>query len=678
VIYTETTAAAHREAMDKMLSDAGFDDKDAREAILDKVISEEGTPQDQIQNLETNFTKRSKPTREKLNKEYGDKRRKDAAADLGPDGKPVVDPFAGLSELPSDDEILRALEAAGWSDPDARQYLLSRIKDSKKTPEEQLRSFKGYTKAGAGTDALNKEHGDKWRKAHPAGTGPTADPSKLTTLPDDQQILKDLEAAKWTDSDARKYLLDRIKNKGPDGKVNVPNKPAADQLADYKKFTAPNAGTPALNKQYGDRWRGAQPADPELTTEEKELDKQLAKRGYSPDARRRMLSELRDPKNKDKKEQMMKAWMDPKADVAAINKKKENEQAAIDVANGTKRGVADPNAKTPKGTPPDPNTKVPKGSIPSGEGGGSSESWLSGPQLMLLGLLLIPIFLVLSRGMTTPSGQSMLRMPSMPVLPALRGPWSSPPIMAGGIPVSTGLPELASKRKTKTRKSASSIPRMAVSHEKGAAGGSVPAISINNVNAQGRDIPININSGSGGSDGILGAVMEEVVMTEETTVEETVIAEAVEQLVVEEQVVVVEETPIMTVIEEDEEAIMIELQGPSNPNRLFWMAVCLIVIAIPLLFDYSSDGPDRTLSENEYLSAMYHWIVLAIAIFFLFLRLDRAYYWTTRYGRPFVRVTRKLPGMVTPVIVGTVEGTERLIWGVGKCSSTCYVGFADS
>jgi hypothetical protein len=671
VTYTETTAAAHREAMDKMLSDAGFDDKDAREAILDKVISEGGTPQDQIKNLATNFTKRSDDTRAKLNKEYGDKRRNDAAAGLGPDGKPVVDPPATLTELPSDDEILKALEKAGWSDPDARQYLLSRIKDNKKTPEEQLRSFKGYTKAGAGTDALNKDHGDKWRKAHPAGTGPTADPSKLTTLPNDQQILKDLEAAKWTDPDARKYLLDRIKNKGPDGKVNVPNKPAADQLADYKKYTTTTKGTPDLNAEYGKRWKTAHPADPELTDEEKELDKQLAGHGYSPDTRRRMLSELRDPKNKDKKEQMMKEWMGKNDDeVKAINKKKENEQAAIDVANGARKGVVDPNAKTPKGTPPDPNAKVPKGSTPSGEGGGSSEPWLTGPQLMLLGLLLIPIFLVLSRGMTTPSGQSMLRMPTMPVLPTLRGPWSSPPIMAGGIPVSTGLPELASKRKTKTRKSASSIPRMAVSHEKGASGGSLPAISINNVNAQGRDIPININSGSGGggSDGILGAVMEEVLTTEETTVEETVMLETAEKLVVEEQAVVVEETPIIAVIEEEEEAITIELQGPSNPNRLFWMIVCLIIIAIPLLFDYSSDGPDRTLSENEYLSAMYHWIVLAIAIFFLFLRLDRAYHWTTRYGRPFVRVTRKLPGMVTPVIVGTVEGTERLIWGVGKCT----------
>jgi hypothetical protein len=657
--------------MDTMLSDAGFDDKDAREAILDKVISEGGTPQDQINKLAKDFTKRSDGTRKKLNQEYGDKRRKDAAAGLDPDGIPVVDPSAKLTELPSDDEILKKLEEAGWSDPDARQYLLGRIKDPNKSPEDQLKSYKSYTKAGAGTDDLNKQYGDKWRKAHPAGTGPTADPSKLNTLPDDQQILKDLEAAKWTDPDARKYLLDRIKHKGPDGKVNVPNKPAADQLADYKKFTAPNAGTPALNKQYGDRWRGAQPADPELTTEEKELDKQLAKHGYSPDARRKMLSELRDPKNKDKKEQMMKEWLKKNdEEVKAINKQKENAQAAIDVANGSKKGVVDPNAKTPKGTTPDPNAKGPEGTTPAGEGGGSSEPWLTGPQLMLLGLLLIPIFLVLSRGMSTPSGQSMLRMPSLPVLPALRGPWSSPPIMAGGIPVSTGLPELASKRKTKTRKSASAIPRLAVSHEKGASGGAMPAISINNVNAQGRDIPININSGSGGSDGIVGAVMEEVVTTEETTVEETVMLETAEKLVVEEQVVVVEETPIIAVIEEEEEAITIELQGPSDPNRLFWMLVCLIIIAIPLLFDYSSDGPDRILSEDEYLSAMYHWIVLAIAIFFIFLRLDRAYHWTTRYGRPFVRVTRKLPGMVTPVIVGTVEGTERLIWGVGRWSST--------
>ena len=631
MIYTDNVAAAHREAMDKLLTDAGFDDKDAREEILDKVISDGGTPNEQIDRLKKEFTKRSDDTRKKLNKEYGDKRRKGAPGALGPDGNPVVDPPAPLTELPSDDKILEALEAAGWSDPDARQQLLSRIKDSKKSPEDQLKSFKNYAKAGAGTDDLNKQYGDKWRKDHPA-SGPTVDPSKLTTLPDDGQILKDLEAAKWTDPDARKYLLDRIKNKDPDGKVDVPGKKAEDQLKDYKRYTAPNTGTPDLNAQYGKRWKDAHPADTELTAEEKELDKQLAKRGYTPDARRKMLSELRDPKNKDKKQQMMKDWMDPQADVDAINKKKGNEQAAIDVANDARKRGIDPNAKVPKGTTADPNAKIPKGSTPAGEGGGSSEPWLTGPQLMLLGLLLIPIFLVLSRGMTTPSGQSMLRLPSLPVMPALRGPWSSPPIMAGGIPVSTGLPELASKRKTKTRKSASSIPRMAVSHEKGSSGGSVPAISINNVNAQGRDIPININSdtGTGGSGGILGAVMEEVVVTEETTVEETVILEATEQVLleehvmVEEQVVVVEETPIIAVIEEEEEAITIEFQGPSDPNRLFWMVVCLIIISIPLLFDYSSDGPDRTLSEYEYLSAVYHWIVLAVACLFIFLRLDRA------------------------------------------------------
>jgi len=670
VTCNDTTVAAHRDTMDKSLSDAGFDDKDAREEIIDKIYSEGGTPQEQIQKLENDFTKRSEPTRKKLNAEYGDKRRKDAAAALGPDGNPVVDPSAPLTGLPTDDEILEALKAAGWSDPDARQHLLSRIKDSKKSPDEQLKSYKNYAKAGAGTDELNKLHGDNWRKKRPAGTDPTANPSKLTTLPDDGQILKDLEAAKWTDPDARKYLLDRIKNKGLDGKADIPNKPAADQLRDYKKYTAPNAANPDLNAQYGKRWKDVHPADPEMTAEEKELDKKLAKRGYNDDARRKMLSELRDPKNKDKKQKMMKDWMDPKADVDATNKKKGNEQAAIDVANDARKRGIDPNAKAPKGTPSDPNTKSPKSSTIWGESGSSSESWLSGPQLMLLGLLLIPIFLVLSRGMTTPSGQSMLRMPTMPTMPALRGPWSSSPIMAGGIPVSTGLPELASKRKTKTRKSASSVPRMAVSHEKGGSGGSVPAININNVNAQGRDIPINIDSGSGGSGGILGAIMEEVVTAEETTVEETVISGATEQVVMEEKVAVVEETPIITVIEEEEEAITIELQGSSDPNRLFWMVVCLIIISIPLLFDHSSEGPERTLSENEYLSAMYHWIVLAVAIFFIFLRLDRAYHWTTRYGRPLVRVTRRLPGMITPAIVGTVEGTERLIWGVGQCFFT--------
>jgi hypothetical protein len=672
--FADSIAEAHRAAMGRMLDDAKYD-SDAREEILDEIIAKNGTPEEQMKELKKDFIKKPAESIQRRNKEYGDRRRKSDAASLNPNGDPQVEPSTTASELPPDAQILEELKAAGWTDADARNYLLGQIKDKTKTPEEQMARYKKYTRTdpSPATEDLNKRFAREWKKAHPAGVDPNGDPSNPETLPKDLDILKKLEEAGWKDSDARKYLFDRIKRKASDGTTNRLDKTVAEQLADYNKYTAPNAGTAANDKRYGDKWRKDHPTS-KLSPEEQLIDDRLKKHGYSPDARKKMLSELSDPKNKDKREDMVTDWESKSPEeVKAMYEQKENEQAAIDVAkDARKKGVVDPNANPVT----DLNAKTPKGTPPTGPkaGGGDSEPWLTGPQMMLLGLLLIPIFLVLSRGMTTPSGQSDLRMPTMPTMPALRGPWSSPPIMAGGIPVSTGLPELASKRKTKSRKMSSSTPRMAVSHEKGGAGGSVPAININNVNAQGRDIPIDINSGSGGSGGILGAVVEEVVVTtEETSSEETVILETAEQVVVEEDVVVDEEAPIITVVEE-EEPISIEFQGPSDPNRLFWMAVCLIVISIPLLLDYSSDWPERNLSESEYLSAAYHWIVLGVATFFLFLRLDRAYHWTTRYGRPLVRVTRRLPSLITPAIVGTVEGTERLIWGVGEYLSRIEYG----
>jgi len=168
-----------------------------------------------------------------------------------------------------------------------------------------------------------------------------------------------------------------------------------------------------------------------------------------------------------------------------------------------------------------------------------------------------------------------------------------------------------------------------------------------------------------------GEIVEEVVVTETlqttvlgepvTVVEEVVVAEAVAG-----EAVVQEKVPIIEVVED--ESVIIELQGPSDPNRLFWMLISLLVISFPLLLDYMADWPSRTSSDTEYLSAMMHWLILTIAVVFLFLKLDRAYSWSTRYGRPIVHYTRRIPQYVTPMVVGTVEGTEAFIWGVGQSS----------
>jgi hypothetical protein len=366
-----------------------------------------------------------------------------------------------------------------------------------------------------------------------------------------------------------------------------------------------------------------------------------------------MIKELNAEKDPKKRKDKLDKWLaaDTKA-VEATNKLK---------GKSAKRpsGSEDPSRGSGKG-------KTPSGGAGAGDGG---DPWLTGPQIALLCLLLIPLMIVLSRGdVSMPTGESFVRFPSMPGMAAMKGPWASP-VVVGGVPVSTGLPDLTSQRSVRKRSSSSSsTPRLAVRPSK--AGSGSPSININNVNAQGSDIPINIDSSTSSGGEVVGEVVEEVVVTEtlETTIPGepvTVVEEAVMAEAVVGEAVVQEGAPIEVV---EDESVVIEIQGPSDPNRLFWMLIALLVISFPLLLDYMADWPSRTSSDTEYLSAMMHWLILTIAVVFLFLKLDRAYSWSTRYGRPIAHYTRRIPQYVTPVVVGTVEGTEAFIWGVGKSS----------
>lgn len=392
-----------------------------------------------------------------------------------------------------------------------------------------------------------------------------------------------------------------------------------------------------------------------------------------------MIKELNAEKDPTKRAKKLKDWLAAKPEeVSAINKRKGK--------SPSRRSPAVDDA----GNPVDPERPASgrgkgKNGTPSGGGSGDGDPWLTGPQIALILLLLIPLFIVLSRGdVSMPTGESFVRLPSMPSMGSMRGPWASP-VVVGGVPVSTGLPDLTSQRKVRKRSSSSSssTPRLAVRPSKANTGSGSgigtggPGININNINAQGSDIPININSGGGAGGGsggeVLGVIggesMEEVVVTEtiETT-ETTLLGEpvvVVEEAVVSEQLVV-EEGPAIEVIEVvEEQPIVIELQGPSDPNRLFWMLISFLIISFPLILDYTADWPIRTSTDTEYLSAMMHWLILGIAVVFLFLKLDRAYNWSTKYGRPMIYYTRRLPQYVTPVIIGTVEGTEAFVWGVG-------------
>jgi hypothetical protein len=475
-------------------------------------------------------------------------------------------------------------------------------------------------------------------------------------LPSDAEILKRLEKAGWTDPDARDHLLKQIKAADGDKK----------KMDTLKHFTKKGAATPEAIKKYGDRGRKDKSSpSAELSSADKKIDDDLKKEGYSSEARPNMIKELKAEKDKKKRDKKLADWLKAEPDeVAATNKKMGKTSKRTPAVDAAGNPVEPDRSAGRKG----------KGNSPSGGSSEGGDPWLTGPQIALILLLLIPLLIVLSRGnVSMPTGESFVRLPSMPAMPAMRGPWASP-VIAGGVPISTGLPDLGSQRSVRKRSSSSSsTPRLAVRPSKADSGG--PSININNVNAQGSDIPININSGGGGGNGgggeVIGELVEEVVVTEtiETT-ETTVLGEPVvivEEAVVAEKLVVEEsEAPIPVIEVVEEESITIELRGPSDPNRLFWMLLSMFIISLPLLLDYTADWPIRTSGDTEYLSAMMHWLILGIAVVFIFLKLDRAYNWSTRYGRPIMIYTRRLPQYVTPVVIGTVEGTEAFIWGVGE------------
>jgi hypothetical protein len=73
----------HRAKMDQRLKDQGYDDKDARDEILDEIIKGGGTAKEQEANLEKKYAGRSEATRKSENKKKGDERRAKKNGDTG-------------------------------------------------------------------------------------------------------------------------------------------------------------------------------------------------------------------------------------------------------------------------------------------------------------------------------------------------------------------------------------------------------------------------------------------------------------------------------------------------------------------------------------------------------------------------------------------------------------------
>lgn len=152
-----------------------------------------------------------------------------------------------------------------------------------------------------------------------------------------------------------------------------------------------------------------------------------------------------------------------------------------------------------------------------------------------------------------------------------------------------------------------------------------PQVQINNVNAQGSDIPINI-----------GTTPEPDIYITHS-----------------------DPSPPLPLYE----PLEFRFSGPSNPDRLVGMLIALVIAGGPLMMDYARDWPVREYHSTDYIQATYHYIIAALSFVFALLAADRKYAISTQYG-PHVRAGMDgIGNWVTPAMVATVEGGESLVWG---------------
>ncbi|WWC85600.1 uncharacterized protein L201_000464 [Kwoniella dendrophila CBS 6074] len=128
------------------------------------------------------------------------------------------------------------------------------------------------------------------------------------------------------------------------------------------------------------------------------------------------------------------------------------------------------------------------------------------------------------------------------------------------------------------------------------------------------------------------------------------------------QVVIEAEVPVVQ--EKVWEPISFQFNGPSNPDRLLNMVLAILIISLPLIIDWIKDYPEERYSSPHYISSMIQTLILAALVLFGLLIADWHFGWSTTIA-PYTEVS--LDGVqsgLTPVLVGAVETTEHLVWGL--------------
>ena len=156
-------------------------------------------------------------------------------------------------------------------------------------------------------------------------------------------------------------------------------------------------------------------------------------------------------------------------------------------------------------------------------------------------------------------------------------------------------------------------------------------VLINNVNAQGSDIPINIGNSA--------------------PIQETVVVDSGFE-------------PIFAGGGIHDEPLNFHFTGPADPDRLLGMALALLMAFLPLIIDWARDWPVRSYSKTEYFRPLYHWLILGIFAIFALYTADRQLGWSVNYGPRAVATINGLQSYINPAVVATVEGSENLVWTV--------------
>ncbi|WWD06152.1 hypothetical protein V865_004237 [Kwoniella europaea PYCC6329] len=130
--------------------------------------------------------------------------------------------------------------------------------------------------------------------------------------------------------------------------------------------------------------------------------------------------------------------------------------------------------------------------------------------------------------------------------------------------------------------------------------------------------------------------------------------------------VVVKEAQSGPVIVEEKiwEPIKFHFTGPTNPDRLLNMFLAGLIVSLPLILDWIRDYPKVKYDQPDCISSTIQLFILAGLILFGLLIADWHFGWSTTMA-PYAEVSvDSVQSGLTPVLVGAVETTEQLVWGL--------------